>query len=205
MIFRSKYKICKRLGAGVFEKCQTQKFTLAEARSARSKVRGKRPSPRSDYAIAQREKQRVRFSLGLSERQFSRYIRESIAQRKGSPVEHLMRSFESRLDSVVFRFGLANTRGFARQVVSHGHITVNGKRITIPSYIVREGDRVAVRDGSKTKGLFEGLNERMKEYTLPRWLTFDTAKKEGVVTSRPNGDPAALGFNLESVIEFYRR
>ena len=124
MIIGPKYKICKRLGGAVFEKCQTQKFTLAEARKKTTKSQGKRPNAMSDYKRQLLEKQKMRYTYGLSERQLSGYVAQSV-EKSAHPGDALMLRLESRLDNVVYRLGLAKTRRLARQMVSHGHILVN--------------------------------------------------------------------------------
>jgi small subunit ribosomal protein S4 len=135
MIIGPKYKICKRLGASVFEKCQTQKFQLAEARAPR-KTRGKRGGG-SDFGAQLLEKQKARFTYGLSESQFSRYVHEAMEQ-KGDSARGTCFRLESRLDNVVFRAGFVKTRRAARQLVGHGHVMVNGRRMNIPSYKVKQ-------------------------------------------------------------------
>src|SRR5271156_1843234 len=118
-----KYKICKRLGASVFEKCQTQKFQLAEARAPRRTSRPKRGGG-SDFGAQLLEKQKARFTYGLTESQFSRYVHEAMEKKGSESTTGLMVRLESRLDNVVFRAGFVKTRRAARQLVSHGHIMV---------------------------------------------------------------------------------
>src|SRR5665213_1556341 len=146
MITGPRYKIAKRLGASVFEKAQTQKFALAAERVGR--VRKGRPRGASEYGKQLLEKQKVKVTYGVGERQFSRYVREAV-EAGGNPVEHLHQTLELRLDNVLYRLGLAKTRRFARQMASHGHVTMNGRRINVPSAAVKVGDRIAVREGSR--------------------------------------------------------
>jgi small subunit ribosomal protein S4 len=200
----SKYKICKRLGSDVFEKCQTQKFVLSESRAVKTKGKH-RPAPRSDYALQQLEKQRVRFTYGISEKQLARYVQEAMSGKQGSSSERLFEKLESRLDNTVYRLGLAHTRRFARQLVSHGHITVNGKRVTIPSYSVAVGDTVEISHTSRENGAFFELDKRLKNHSHPAWLSFDQIKKKGVVLGRPMPDQSSQVLNLAPVIEFYSR
>src|SRR5690242_20290800 len=135
---RSKYKIGKRLGPGVFEQLQTQKFALSDARAKKQK----RGRAGSDYGRQLIEKQRVRYTYGLTERQLSNYAHA--AMEETVPSEALHRSLELRADSVIYRAGFAPTRRAARQAISHGHFTVNGKKITTPSYAIRKGDVLSV-------------------------------------------------------------
>ncbi len=134
-----KYKIGRRLGAGVFEKCQTAKFVASEARHAKSS-KNKKPKMLSGYALQFVEKQKVRFMYGVSEKQLSNYIKESVSKKGSQANEVLFELLETRLDNVVYRLGLAHTRRLSRQMTSHGHIIVNGKRTTIPSLRVKVGD-----------------------------------------------------------------
>ena len=127
-----RYKICKRLGNGVFEKCQTQKFTLSESRRS---FQGRRPRQISDYGKQLLEKQRVRFTYGITEQQFVNYV-NSATKKEGDAAATLLSTLERRLDNVVYRLGLAPTRRAARQMVVHGHILVNGKKAAIPSHVV---------------------------------------------------------------------
>ena len=124
MIIGPKFKIAKRLGAQIFEKTQTQKFALSEAR--RGQRQGRRRGNISDYKRQLIEKQKLRFTYGISEKQLRRYINEATS-KSHQPIALLMSRLESRLDNVVYRLGLAKTRQFARQMVSHGHILVNEK------------------------------------------------------------------------------
>lgn len=204
MIVGPKYKICKRLGNGVFEKCQTQKYTLSEAR--RDSQRGrKRPRMLSDYGKQLIEKQRVRFTYGITERQLTRYVREAM-EKKGVDVQDtILQTLEKRLDNIVFRLGLAPTRRAARQMVSHGHITVNNKKASIPSHIVSIEDTIGIRERSEKTLLFNSLKDRLTEYKIPGWLTFNEKKMEGKVKSDPTKDNTEAMFDLTVVMEFYSR
>ena len=202
MIIGPKYKICKRLGGAVFEKCQTQRFTLAEARHKSS--RNKRPGGVSDYKRQMLEKQKMRYTYGLSERQLSRYVGESV-EKSDNPSRALMLRLESRLDNVVYRLGLAKTRRFARQLVSHGHITVDGNKVTIPSYQVAPRQAVAVREGSRQLAPFAGFEEASEETRLPPWLSFDRKTLSGAVAATPAYDAHELLFDLDQVLEYYSR
>lgn len=202
MIIGPKYKICKRLGGAVFEKCQTQKFTLSEAR--RGKTRQRRPGAMSDYKRQLFEKQKMRYTYGISDRQLLRYVREAV-ESGINPIGTLMIRLESRLDNVVYRLGLAKTRRFARQMVSHGHITVNGKKMTIPSHRVKPTDVVAVREGSKETGMFTTLTDDHVQAAIPSWLSFDLKGLSGKVNTEPAYDPAESLFDPEQVLEYYNR
>lgn len=197
-----KYKICRRLGPGVFEKCQTPKFVASEARHAKS-MKNKRPKALSGYALQFVEKQKVRFMYGISESQFQNYINESVAHKGTPATEHLFELLETRLDNVVYRLGLAHTRRLSRQMVSHGHIVVNGKKTTIASQRIHVGDVIAVREGSKKSPLFADMVKKLKEYTYPNWLTFNTESLSGVAQGKPKNVEGYL--DLNTVLEFYSR
>ncbi len=200
---KSKYKIGKRLGAAVFDQCQTQKFALSEARSKnRKERRGKRAG--SDYSRQLLEKQRVRFTYGLSERQLSNYAKAAFAT--ADPSTSLHRALEMRADNVVYRAGLAPTRRAARQMVSHGHIRVNDKRITVPSYCVRVGDVVSVREGSRAKALFSKLNDPEELARVKaNWITLDPALMRAEVVGEPTYTVIETGIDYPTVFEFYSR
>lgn len=202
MIIGPKYKIAKRLGAAIFEKTQTQKFALSEARSARSKNR--RMGPMSDYKRQLLEKQKMRFTYGVSEKQLERYVNESLSKGH-QPIPQLVARLESRLDNVVYRLGLAKTRRLARQLVSHGHIKVNGRRLTIPSHKVKVNDVITVREESKQSPVFSNLAETLPGYTAPSWLTLDVKALSGTKKSEPQYDPSETLFDPTLVLEYYSR
>jgi len=196
-----KYKIAKRLGPTVFEKSQSQKFAIAQERSAKSKKRGRGPT---EYGKQLLEKQKVRISYGLTERQFGRYVREAMATHGANPADVLHATLEMRLDNVVYRLGLAPTRRAARQMVSHGHITVNGRKTTIPSRMLHIGEVVAVRDGSKSRVLFENLEERT-EGRRSSWLSWNPKAMEGSIAQVPTHEAADPAGDLIAVLSFYSR
>ncbi|HUC89047.1 MAG TPA: 30S ribosomal protein S4 [Candidatus Paceibacterota bacterium] len=197
-----KYKICRRLGSGVFEKCQTPKFTMSEAKHSKN-LKNKRPKVLSGYALQFVEKQKVRFMYGLSEKQFSNYVKEAVSHKGVLATEYLFDLLETRLDNIVYRLGLAHTRRLSRQMVSHGHIILNGKKTTIPSSQVRIGDVIAVREGSRKSPLFADMDKKMKEYNLPNWLTFNIESLSGVMQGNPKNIEGYL--DLNTVLEFYSR
>lgn len=199
-----KYKIARRLGAPIFEKTQTAKFKL-RSESKEGGAGKKRGGPKSEFAKSLIEKQKARFSYGISEKQFARYVKEVIESKSITPVNHLFEKLETRLDNVIYRLGLAGTRRFARQVVSHGHILVNGRKLNVPSYIVRPGDAISIRVGSKTNGIFKEAEEKMKTAEIPAWLTWNTERKSASMLRLPSIDGQDLLFDLGSVLEFYKR
>jgi small subunit ribosomal protein S4 len=197
-----KFKIAKRLGAPIFEKTQTQKFELSVARGGRRTQR--RPGQMSDYKRQLIEKQKMRFSYGITEKQLRRYVDEAV-EKSTQPVAFLMERLELRLDNVIYRLGIAKTRRLARQMVSHGHVVVNGKKITVPSHKVKPGDTVSVREGSKQSVLFVTLAETHEMASVPAWLSFDLKKLEGKVKTVPVYNPSETLFDPDQVLEFYSR
>ena len=164
----------------------------------------KRRRKESEYGMQLREKQKAKFIYGVLEKQFRGYFNKA-KRHPGITGENLMRILESRLDNVVFRLGFARTRKEARQTVSHGHITVNGKRVDIPSYRVRPGDVVAVADKAKEMLVIKSAlvsNERMQ---VPAWLEVDIEKLQGNVLSLPNRDQIDLDINEQLIVELYSK
>lgn len=198
---KAKYKICRRLGSNVFEKCQTQKFQLAEARKSKQKSK-RRPRAMSDVGKQLLEKQRARFTYGIPAKQLARYVTEAGSEE---PIRRLAAKLESRLDNVVFRSGIASTRPMARQMVSHGHIYVNGRRQNTPSYQMQPGDTFAVREQSKDSVLFSEISERLEGYQPPSWLRFDEKKLAGEMVGTPAPDMLEGVFDPAMVLEYYSR
>jgi len=200
MISKPKFKICRRLGPGVYDKCQTSKF---KAPSTKRRFSGKRRSRAlSEYGMQLIEKQKIRFSYGISERQLSNYVKKAI-QFKGIGAEKLYERLELRLDNVIYRIGLANSRRAARQMTSHGHFMVNGTRVTIPSYELKIGDIITIREGSKNKKIFSNIAEKLKDYIPPVWVSFDINIMEAKILGKPKNTEGFL--DLNAVLEFYSR
>lgn len=201
MITKPKYKICRRLGPGVYDKCQTTKFSTTSGKFAGPN--SKRPKALTEYGTQLIEKQKIRFSYGISERQLSNYVKKATQVKGSGTALKFFEELESRLDNVIYRMGLAPSRRGARQMVSHGHFLVNDKKITIPSFEVKVGDVIKIREGSKTKKIFDNLSEKLKDYNAPKWLSFDRAKVEGKVLAKPENNETFL--DLNAVLEFYSR
>jgi small subunit ribosomal protein S4 len=197
---KSKYKIAKRLGNQIFEQTQTQKFALSEARQKKPRGRG----TKSDYGRQLLEKQKVRFTYGISEKQLANYAASAFKEK--NPPEFLHRTLESRLDSAAYRAGFALTRRAARQMVSHGHLLVNGVRVTTPSYRLMKGDVVSVREGSRQSGLFAHLgNPDATARTTPHWLLVDAGTMTVKIDAAPAYVPAEIPLDYPAVFEFYSR
>jgi len=199
-----RYKICRSVGDSVFAKCETPKFQLSKAKKqgkSRMWKKGK-----TEYGTSLLEKQKMRYTYNLSERQLANYVNKARAQKSKNPMHYLFGSIEKRLDNIIYRIGFVPTRQFARQVISHGHITVNGRRITIPSYVVKKGDHIQVREGSKGNAIFRNVAEKLQQEKAPLWVSLDDHTLATKITGEPDFDTrpeAYLDFN--SVIEFYSR
>ena len=194
-------KTCRRVGESICgrEKCAFKKRPFQPGRLDSER---KHKSNKSEYGEQLRDKQKLRIDYGLREKQFAAYVNKAI-DTKGVNTQELIHSLlESRLDNTVFRTGLANARSLSRQLVSHGHIVVNGKKITIPSYKVKVGDIIAVREGSKTSTYFSKLAEKF-EPTVPSWLTADAKKMTFTVKSLPKELDKTV--NYQTIVEFYSR
>ena len=210
MIIEKKCKKCRRAGEKLFlkgEKCFSPKCVFEKKPyppglplSAR-----KHRSMMSEYGTQLKEKQKVRNVYRLSEKQFSRYVKHASSKQDVVSTEQLFEDLETRLDSVVYRLGFAESRSLARQITSHGHFMVNGKRLNIPSYKVCKGDVITVREKSKGNSLFSSLEEKLQKQTVPAWLKFDAKKMEGVVQDRPVLKESDMTFNLTLIMEFYSR
>ncbi|MSR70861.1 30S ribosomal protein S4 [Candidatus Kaiserbacteria bacterium] len=202
MLLGPKYKICKRLGASVFEKCQTQKFQLAEARAPRKTSRRRGGS---DFGLQLLEKQKARFTYGLSESQFSRYVHEAMERKGKDSASGLLSRLEARLDNTVYRAGLVKTRRAARQMVGHGHILVDGRRVNVPSFKVEKGMTISVRPESRDSALFVNRTDTMAETKAPAWLSFEDQGFAVAVTAEPGLGEGEAPFSAPVIIQFYSR
>lgn len=200
MLTKPKYKICKRLGNGVYEKCQTQKFALSEARVKKSFGRRRNLS---DFGRQLLEKQKVRYAYGITEKQLRKYVAAALGAKE--PAAELFKGLETRLDNTVYRLGFAPTRRAARQMVSHGHIQVNSKKMTVPSHVVKKGDAITVREGSKDKAVFVANMDTISAHTAPKWLSADAKKLTASVKAMPEFVASDTVFDLPAVFEFYSR
>ena len=201
MISKPKFKICRRLGPGVYDKCQTSKFKTASSKGGALGAR--RPKALSEYGAQLVEKQKIRFSYGITERQLSNYVKKASLVKGAGTAERFYEELESRLDNVVYRMGLGASRRATRQMVSHGHFIVNNQRVTIPSYQLKLGDVIKIREGSKVKKIFSNIAERIKDYNPPAWLSFDIKVMEGKILDKPKNTEGFI--DLNAVLDFYSR
>lgn len=199
-------RLCRREGMKLFlkgDRCYTGKCAIdrrAYAPGQHGQSRGKKPT---EYGIQLREKQKVRRIYGVQEKQFRSYY-DKANRQKGMTGENLLRLLERRLDNVVFQLGFATSRPEARQLVRHGHFTVNGRRVDIPSFLVRVGDVVAVKEGSKS-------SPRMKEIlstldrTPPKWMSLDANAATGTIVALPDREDIQLPIQEHLIVEKYSR
>ncbi|MBQ3301037.1 MAG: 30S ribosomal protein S4 [Eggerthellaceae bacterium] len=164
----------------------------------------KRRRKESEYGMQLREKQKAKFVYGVLEKQFRGYYKRALSM-EGVTGENLLMILESRLDNVVFRLGFARTRKEARQTVTHGHITVNGHRVDIPSYRVRPGDLVAVAPKAKELLVIKSALVSNERVSVPAWLEVDIEKLQGSVLSLPSRDQIDLDINEQLIVELYSK
>jgi small subunit ribosomal protein S4 len=199
-------KLCRREGVKLFlkgDKCIT-KCTL-ERRSTRPGQHGSgRARKASGYALQLREKQKVRRTYGILERQFRKHF-DTAARRPGKTSENLLQILEMRLDNIVYRLGFADSRAQARQLVCHGHFAVNGRKTDIPSFIAKPNDVITVRERSKGLEYFKTRELLLAQKGVPAWLNLDITSMTGRVTSLPSRTDLELPFEEQKVVEFYQR
>ena len=199
-------RLCRREGAKLFLKgtrCYTKKCSF-ERRPTPPGQHGVRRRKMGDFGIQLREKQKMRRVYGVLERQFRNYFREAETQ-SGVTGEALLQSLETRLDNVVFRLGFASSRAQARQLVAHGHFAVNGTATNVPSYSLKPGDRVELRESKRGREAFKTVKETLKSHQAPEWLSLDAAKLAGSVASVPRRDQMPLDLTEQLVVEYYSR
>jgi len=206
-------KLCRREGEKLYlkgercytPKCSFEKRSYAPGQHGRSGHRGGNRSGReSDYLRQLRAKQRARRVYGVLERQFRRYY-EVALQRRGLTGLNLLQILESRLDNVVYRLGYASSRAQARLMVTHGHFTVNDRRTDVPSMLLREGDVVSVREGSRGLEYFKVLGEQADARSAPSWLNRDTKQMSGVIQRLPERSEIDGTLNEQLIVEYYSR
>jgi small subunit ribosomal protein S4 len=202
-------KLCRREGEKLFlkgDRCFSPKCAV-ERRSYPPGLHGRQGQFRrkeSDYGMQLREKQKARRLYGVFERQFRRYFREAQRQ-KGLTGINLLILLERRLDNVIYRLGLASSRAQARQLISHGHFDINGRKTNIPSFLVSAGDVIVVRDKSKKTTHFKELAQIVDASRVPDWLRLDVKNLSGEVVSEPTRDHIDVTLSEQLIVEFYSR
>jgi len=205
-----KCKICRRLGVKLFlkgEKCLSPKCPMVRKAYPPGQRRKRRPTPLSEYGKELREKQKLKNWYNLGERQFKNYVKKVLEMRQKieDPTTLLIKSLETRLDNVIFRLGLADSRAQAKQLVSHGHFLVNGKSIDTPSYQVKKGNIISIKPQKIKKSIFQNLQTTLKKYKPPSWLELNVNKLEGKAIGEPSLEEAAPPVEVSSIFEYYSR
>ncbi len=199
-------RICRRLGDKLYlkgEKCFTPKCPF-ERRPYPPGPRSTRRRKVSDRGLQLREKQRARAIYGILERQFRNYY-EMAVKRHGVTGENLLRTLELRLDNVVFRLGFADSRPQARQLVLHGHVTVNGRKSAIPSHVLKLGDGLGLTSRGRKSEYFQTVAENISSKQVPTWLEMDPAQLTGKIVSAPEVEEIGAKFNPATIVEYYSR
>lgn len=197
-----KNKIARRFGVNLGLKTNAAK--VARRLNQKPGMHGpkRRKSALSTYGKQLMEKQKAKFVYGIREKQFRRYVSEA-NRLTGDSGENLLKLLERRFDNVIYRLGFAVTRAQARQLVSHSMFTVNGKKMNIPSYLVRPGDVIALKKNKMKKKIFDGLVERLEQATLPSWLSVDPSGMQGKVLGEALQDDMDGIFDVKLIIEYY--
>ena len=202
---RHKDKLSRREGTELFVKGARRSIADKSKFDSKPGQHGRTSGQRtSDYGLQLREKQKVKRMYGVLEKQFRRYFAEA-DRRRGSTGANLLSLLESRLDNVVYRMGFGSTRAEARQMVSHKAITVNGQSVNIPSYSVKAGDAIAVREKSKKQARVIEALELAKQIGFPAWVDVAVDKAEGVFKKSPDRDEFAADVNESLIVELYSR
>lgn len=199
-------KICRREGSKLFlkgDRCFSNKCAL-ERRAYAPGEHGQRRIKATDYSLQLREKQKMRRTYGVTEKQFRNYFRQA-ERLRGMPGENLICLIERRLDNIVYRMGFASSRAEARQLVAHGHFTVNGRRADIPSMLLRPGDAVEVKEGSRDLLVFKAALDSAKRRPTPSWLEVDPQALRGTVRSWPTREEVSLPIQEELVVAIYSK
>ena len=200
-----KAKLSRREGTDLFLKSARRSISDKAKFDSKPGQHGRTSGQRtSDYGLQLREKQKVKRMYGILEKQFRRYF-EAADRRKGNTGANLLSLLECRLDNVVYRMGFGSTRAEARQLVSHKAMTVNGQSVNIPSYLVKAGDVVAVREKSKSQGCIAEALQLAQQVGMPAWVEVDAAKTQGVFKKVPDRDEFGADINESLIVELYSR
>jgi small subunit ribosomal protein S4 len=200
-------KLCRRERTKLFlkgVKCFTDKCPIESRNYPPGQHGMSRRSRSSDYLVQLREKQKIRKTYCLLEKQFRSYFEEA-ARRKGVTGDNLVKILESRLDNTLYRIGLAPSRKAARQIILHKHLTINGKIVNVPSYLLKSGDVIHVREKSKKLTVFHDSMKRMRDNMLPQWLSLDKANMSGTFLNVPERADVPFIGNEQLVVELYSK
>ena len=197
---------CRRVGEKLFlkgERCFTPRCAIERRRAPPGDHSGRRRRV-SDRGLQLREKQKARFMHGVMEGQFRRYMEQAF-KHPGVTGQYLLEQLERRLDNGVFRLGFAESRRQARQLVTHGHFAINGRKTNIPSYMLRPGDVVTWKEPDKQKEFFKALTDSIPKRPVPQWLSLDVTTMTGTVASVPNTEDLEASIDTRLIVEYYSR
>jgi len=200
-------RLCRRQGEKLYlkgERCMSLKCAIEQHNSPPGMHQANRRRKVSERGLQLREKQKVRFIYGVLEQQFRRHYQEA-SRRPGATGENLLQELELRLDNVVYRLGFSDSRSQGRQVVLHGHITLNGRKLNIPSARIKPGDRIGWSQSSNTSEYFKIMEAGIKSKAIPTWLTLDLTQMTGRVLSIPTRQEIDTRVNEQSIVEWYSR
>ena len=199
-------RLCRREGTKLFlkgDRCYSEKCAVGK-RHTPPGMHGQGRRKQSEYGIQLREKQKVRRAYGILESQFRKYY-ETAANMRGVTGENMLSLLERRLDNVAYRLGFGDSRAMARQMVTHGHVRVNGKKVDIASFQVKAGDVVTLREKSADSEFFKELKEQGSKRTAPEWLEFNAEKLTGKVVRLPERKDIDLTIEEHLIVEYYSR
>ena len=200
-------RLCRREGMKLFlkgERCYSEKCAIEKRNVPPGQHGRSRKAKMVGYGVQLREKQKVKRTYGVLENQFRRYF-EAADRQKGITGELLLQMLERRLDNVIYRLGFTTSRPQARQLVRHGHFTINGRKVDIPSYAVRQGDTVAVRPSSNQNPTIVHAMEEVKGRGIPAWLSFDASAISGRIVSMPTREQINLPVQEQLIVELYSK
>ena len=199
-------KLCRREGTKLFlkgDRCLSDKCAISRRNTAPGQ-HGAQNKKLKEYGMQLREKQKAKRIYGVPEKQFRTYF-EKANKTEGQAGENLLTLLESRLDNAVYKMGMAESRHDARQLVLHGHFTLNGKKVTIPSIIVKVGDVIAVKEASRSSAKIKGLIESLESKTAPKWIELDKTNVTAKIVAKPARDDVEFPFEEQRIVELYSK
>jgi small subunit ribosomal protein S4 len=203
----AKCKLCRRAGEKLFlkgERCNGPKCAMLK-RNYPPGFHGPKGKKRlTDYALQLNEKQKAKRQYNMLEKQFKLTF-ERAKKKQGNAGENFLSLLEMRFDNAVFRAGFASSRNQARQIINHGHFTINGKKVDIPSYVVKTGDLIAIKINKKEAKIFDALNEKIKQKEIPGWINFDLKALNAKILHEPKVKELNTNFNVQQIVEYYSR
>lgn len=209
-MINKKCKICRRLGVKLFlkgERCLSAKCAMIKRPYPPGQMSKKRRRSSSEYGKELKEKQKLKNWYNLSERQFRKYVK-GILEKRGMVEDAgalLLIRLESRFDNVIFQMGIASSRAQSRQLITHEHFLINGKKVNIPSYQVKKGDKISFHPRSNKKTIWQNLSSVLKKHKTPSWIKLDANKLEAEIIHTPNLEEVTPPAEISSIFEFYSK